>query len=61
MEAIKKQYLIGDISLAEALEKIDALEIKRLSQLTRADELIAAELDKRRQGRDDSPPLQKVG
>ena len=48
MESIKKQYLIGDISLAEALEKIDALEIKLLSQLARADKLIAAELDKRR-------------
>jgi Tfp pilus assembly protein PilN len=61
MEAIKKQFVTGDMSLAEALKEIDALETKRQQQLIRADELIAVELERRRQGRDDSKALPKVG
>ena len=48
MESIKNQFIIGGITLAEALEAIDALEQQRLQLLARADELIAADMDKRR-------------
>jgi len=61
METIKKQFVTGEMSLAEALKEIDALEIRRQQQLIRADELIAVELERRRQGRDDSKALPKVG
>ena len=61
METTKTKYISGEIDLVEALKILSELEIRRQQQLIRADELIAAELDKRRQGRDDSKALPKAG
>jgi Tfp pilus assembly protein PilN len=48
MEPAENQ-IAGGIELAEALKEIDNLEKQRQQQLERADELIAAELERRRQ------------